>query len=180
MHPAIFDVIRDAHDMGFPVGITTNGTLIDNISAKRLVASRLDTISVSIDGIGEVHDSFRVAKGSFDRTVSGIRALKKAGIEPEAITVVHKKNYAQLEKIYEFLKKEDIYAWRLINIEPIGRAKANQELLLEPDQMKGLFQYIREKRFDVDNDILVNFGCSHFVGFEFENEIRDFYFQCGA
>ncbi len=180
LHPAIYDVIRSAHTMGFPVGITTNGTLIDNMSAKQLEQAGLDTIAVSIDGIGEIHDSFRLVRGSFDRAIFGIHSLRKVGLEPQVITVVHKNNFHQLEALYHFLKKENIYSWRLVNIEPIGRATENNKLLLDTDELKGLFSFIRDKRFDSKNPMEVTYGCSHFVTYDYENEIRDYYFQCGA
>lgn len=180
LHPAIYDVIRSAHSMGFPVGITTNGTLIDNMSARQLAQAGLDTVAVSIDGIGEIHDSFRLARGSFDRAIFGIHSLRKAGLEPQVITVVHKNNYHQLEDLYKFLNKEGIYSWRLVNIDPIGRAAVNKKLLLDADELKGLFSFIRNKRFDTNNSMEVIYGCSHFVTYDFENEIRDYYFQCGA
>ena len=180
LYPAIYDVINQAKNMGFVVGITTNGTLLDNMSARQLAQAGLDTVAVSIDGIGVVHDEFRLAKGSFDRAIMGIHSLKKAGLEPQVITVVHKNNFFQIDSLYEFLKKEGIYSWRLVNIDPIGRAFDDKKLLLEAEELRKLFSFIREKRFDKDNDLEVTYGCSHFVTLEFENEIRDYYFQCGA
>jgi len=180
LHPAIYDAIKTAHEMEFPVGITTNGTLIDNISARHLAQAGLDTVAVSLDGIGEIHDSFRCAKGSFDRALLGIHSLKKAGLEPQVITVVHKENYTQLEKMYELLNREGIYSWRLVNIDPIGRAAVNKHLLLDANELNGLFSFIRDKRFDSNNQMEVIYGCSHFVTYKYENEIRDYYFQCGA
>ena len=180
LHPDAVKVIAEARALGFPVGMTTNGTLIDSDTAKKLVLSGLDTIAVSLDGLGRTHDEFRVATGSFDKAVQGIHFLKEYGLEPEVLTVVHKGNYGQLEEMYHFLRSEDIYSWRLVNVEPIGRALGNPELLLSPGEMKGLLDFIREKRFDNENDMEVTYGCSHFTSYEYENEIRDYYFQCGA
>ena len=50
LHPDLFRVIRQAAGLGFPVGMTTNGTLIDCAAASRLAESGLDTVAVSIDG----------------------------------------------------------------------------------------------------------------------------------
>ena len=110
----------------------------------------------------------------------GIHALKQAGIEPEVLTVVHQDNFFLLEKMYELLQELQIYSWRVINIEPIGRAAKDKSLLLNRIQMKQLLDFIKEKRFDYTNQMEVSYGCSHFVTFEYERMIRDFYFQCGA
>jgi radical SAM protein with 4Fe4S-binding SPASM domain len=180
LYPNVFDVIKRAHVLGFPVGITTNGTQINDDIAARLAFSGLNTIAVSLDGIGKTHDDFRLMKGCFDKALNGIHSLKKAGIEPQVLTVVHKNNFVQLEQIYDLLCKEDIYSWRLVNVDPIGRASINNDLLLNANEMIGLFEFIRNKRFDIENEMEVTYGCSHFVTYEYENEIRDFYFQCGA
>lgn len=180
LHPNFFDIISMAHRKGFGVGMTSNGTLIKTISAKKLAESGLDTIAISLDGIGDVHEKFRNVSGCYSSAIMGIYSLKQAGIEPEVLTVVHRDNFFQLEKMYELLRKMDIYSWRVVNIEPIGRALSEKGLLLDRIQMKQLLDFIREKRFDNSNPMEVSYGCSHFVTFEYERMIRDFYFQCGA
>ena len=180
LYPDIYDVIRMARDFGFRAGMTSNGTLINYLAAHRLVEAGLDTIAISLDGIGKVHDSFRRTDGSYLSAVLGINALKHAGLEPEVITVIHKKNLFQLEEMYELLRNMDIYAWRVVNIEPIGRASANRDLLLDESELRQLFDFICEKRRLNDNTMSISYACSHFVTFEYEKEIRDFYFRCGA
>lgn len=180
LHPQLIEIVRLCHRLGFANGITSNGTLIDRQMATSLVCAGLDTISISIDGIGSVHDAFRGCKGAYDGALRGIDALKSAGIEPEVLTVVHSNNYEQLNSIYTMLVKKDIYSWRLTNVDPIGRAVINSQMLLTPDQIRGLYRFIRKKRFAPDNVMDVAYGCAHFATMEFEHEIRDFYFQCGA
>lgn len=180
LHPEVFRVVNRAKELEFAVGITSNGTLISEDNAKKLAIAGLDTIAISLDGIGEVHNQFRCSAAAFDAAVAGIRALKKAGIEPQVLTVVHKNNIHQLDEIYEFLQQEDIYSWRLVNIDPIGRAAVNSALLLDGAELKELFEYIRNKRFDNNCKMDVTTGCSHFLTYDYENEVRGFYFQCGA
>ena len=56
LHPDIYRVIHLAHSLGFPVGLTSNGTLIGSGEARLLKRSGLNTITISIDGIGGVHN----------------------------------------------------------------------------------------------------------------------------
>lgn len=180
LYPNLFEAVETAHKSGFGVGMTSNGTLITPLAARRLARSGLDTIAVSLDGIEQVHEKFRNADGCFTTALFGIFALKEAGIEPEVLTVVHKDNFFQLEEMYELLRKMDIYSWRVVNIEPIGRAVKDQGLLLGGKQLKQLFDFIQQKRFDNSNPMEVTYGCSHFVTYKYERMIRDFYFMCGA
>ena len=180
LHPDCIEIIRYAHDKNFPVGITSNGTMIDKSVARSLKRAGLDTISISLDGMAEEHDELRRVKGSFDKAVQGIMALKEAYIEPQVTTVVHKKNIDKLEEVFDFVVANDIYSWRLTNVDPIGRAFDNADLLLDYDELIRLFDYIKKKRFDNSIDIEVTYGCAHFVTYDYERFIRDFYFQCGA
>ena len=180
LHPDFIRVIELAHSCGFPVGITTNGTLIDDCMAQNIRAAGLDTVAISIDGLEESHDAFRRSPEAFGKAMRGVHALKRAGIEPEALTVVSQNNFSELEELYVFLREEQFYSWRIVNMDPIGRARQYDELLLDGEELKALYEFIREKRFDSSNTMEVSYGCSHFVTYEFENDLRDYYFQCLA
>ena len=180
LHPAVFDVIRKAHELGFPSGMTTNGTLITHAAARRLAVSGLDTVGVSIDGLGEIHDRFRGVPGSFSQAMRGIQALEETGLYPQVITVIHRENYFQLEEMYDLFRKIGIYSWRIINVDPIGRAGQDRSMLLNASELSSLLEFIRSKRFDNDNEMEVTYGCSHFVTYDYEREVRDYYFQCIA
>lgn len=95
-------------------------------------------------------------------------------------TVVHKKNIQELDKIYKLLTELGIGHWRPINIEPIGRAKEHSDLLLEAEDYKYLLDYIRDKRSSPENYMDITYGCSHYLTTEYEREVRDYYFICGA
>ena len=180
LHPDIYKTIMLARELGFAVGMTSNGTLINERAAKALAFSGLDTIAISLDGIEETHDAFRQSLGSFSRAMYGVHTLRNVGIEAQAITVIHKGNINQLEEMFDFFRSDGFYSWRVVNIEPIGRANSNSELILEQAEMKYLLDFIRQKRFDNDNEMDVTYGCSHFLTYDYEREVRDFYFQCAA
>lgn len=180
LHKDIMRIIRTARSLSFPVGITTNGTLITPSVAKELKAAGLNTITISIDGLGETHNAFRNSQDAFQKAMSGVYALRAEEIYPEALTVVHKNNFRELEKLYEFFKKEEFTSWRISNIEPIGRAQENKNLMLTGSELKILLDFIQDKRFDETNEMTVAYGCSHFLSIAYENMVRGYYFQCGA
>jgi len=180
LHPDLFDVIRLAKDMGFAVGMTTNGTLISKKNAALLSQAGLDTVAISIDGLSDTHDIFRNSLGSFERALYGALNLRDVGIEPQVITVVHKNNFIELDDMYHMFSEKGFYSWRLVSVDPIGRARMNQKILLDANELRGLYDFIKEKRFDKEATMEVTYGCSHFLTTEYENELRDYYFQCGA
>ena len=180
LHPRCADVVRLSSELGFPVGITSNGTLIGDQTASALADAGLNTISISVDGIGETHDQFRNSKGCFERAIAGIKALQANGIEPQIMSVIHKQNLNQLEEMFSFFQSLDVYSWRLTNVDPIGRAREENELLLDGNDLKRLYDFIQRARMDGGGDMEVTYGCSHFVTLAYERMIRDSYFQCGA
>lgn len=180
LHPRCVDVVRLSAALGFPVGITSNGTLIDDQTASTLVQAGLDTISISVDGIEETHDQLRNSKGCFERAIVGIKALQANGIEPQIMSVIHKQNLPQLEEMYSYFHVLGIYSWRLTNVDPIGRAREENKLLLDGNELKRLYDFIQWARMDSGGDMEVTYGCSHFVSLQYERMIRDSYFQCGA
>lgn len=180
LHPDVYDIVRFARRNGFSVGITSNGTLIDEETANKIVSSGINTIAVSVDGLADSHDRFRNQKGSFDKAIRGINNLKANGADPQVITVVHPGNINILQSMFELFQREKISSWRLVNVDPIGRARADSGLLLSRSEIKMLLNFIRDKRFNPDNEMEVTYGCSHFVSYEYEREIRDYYFQCIA
>ncbi len=180
MHPDFFEIARLVKEMGFSWGMTTNATLIDDAVAEKLREAGMSTVSVSLDGMERSHDSLRQKEGAWRLALRGLEALQKAGFKPQVTTVLHHGNFDDLERVYDLLCGMGVTSWRPINVEPIGRACESADLLLTPDQFRRLLSYIREKRFDQDCPMEVTFGCSHYLGVEYERMVRDHYFLCGA
>ena len=83
MRKDILSVLDLFREKGYACGyLTTNGTIISEERAEALAdlaaAGFLKHISVSIDGPGELHDTARGLKGTFERTCAGLRRLQEA------------------------------------------------------------------------------------------------------
>lgn len=183
MHPSFFSIASVAHSMGFSCGITSNATLITKEVAHKLIPSGVGSVTVSIDGLEETHDWFRNSKGAFKKAVAGIKNLidaTKGRISTQITTVINKKNLYELDALYDLVVSLKVDSWRIINLEPIGRALDHRDLLLDPSEMKYLLTYIRNKRYDPSVSIDVTYGCSHYLSLEYERTVRDTYFLCGS
>ncbi len=174
-----FDMMSDARDLGYRWGMTTNATLIDPAVARKLKDAGMRTVSVSIDGLPGTHDAMRGVPGAYERAMHGIRALLDCGrfSNVQVTTVVSRRNIGELEALYEILRNIDIDSWRLTAIEPIGRALEHPELMLTPDDHRRLLSFIKEERL---KGMPLEYGCCHYLGLEFEREVRDWYFLCSA
>lgn len=175
-----FDIMSYANELGFRWGMTSNATLITKEVAARLHKAGMKTISVSVDGLKENHEWFRQTTGSYDRTMDGIRNLVEEGgfQHVQITTVVHHRNINELPAMLKEFSGLNLQSWRVINIEPIGRAKEQPDLLLSPNEYRQMFEFIRSNR---NHPVLpVTYGCSHFLGPELEREVREWYFLCNA
>ena len=100
-HPFLFDILRLARSRGIKTGVLTNGTLIGEWDAKKLKASGVDYVQISLDGMEKVHDSIR-GKGSFQKAVNGIYALKSQGIFTSISFTAQNNNLSELKKLAGF------------------------------------------------------------------------------
>lgn len=174
-----FVLAREIRDRGFRWGMTSNGTLISRETARRLRETGMGTISISLDGLPDTHDRLRGMLGGFERTMTGVRNLIEEGgfHSIQITTVVNHQNIEELDALFDYFADVDIDSWRVIGLEPIGRALEHPDLLLTPEDQRRLFTFIREKRL---SDFPVTYGCSHYLGLEWEREVRDWYFLCNA
>jgi radical SAM protein with 4Fe4S-binding SPASM domain len=94
LHPEFFRMARYAHDKKLIVKFHTNGTLLDEEKAHKLIASGIDQFSFSFDGYDkDTYESIRV-NGDFDKTVNNIRRFLEIKKELKS-----KKPYTILELI---------------------------------------------------------------------------------
>ena len=64
----LFEIMDYAVSLGYRWGITSNGILIDEELVKKIVKSKMSTISISIDGLKETHEAFRKVPGVLYRS----------------------------------------------------------------------------------------------------------------
>ena len=87
--------------------LQTNGTLLDD-DWGQFLADHKFLVGISIDGPREIHDRYRVDKGSaptFDRVMRGLNKLKEHNVEFNTLTVVNRHNSQYPLEVYRFLKE---------------------------------------------------------------------------
>src|SRR3989338_1563357 len=73
----LFELAAHAKSRELPIALATNGTLVDEDMAGRIVQAGFDRVSVSLDGSNAAtHDAFRQQRGAFDGAVRGIQLLR--------------------------------------------------------------------------------------------------------
>jgi heme b synthase len=120
----IFDIAKYGHDKGMRMVMSPNGTLVNQEMAKKMSASGIQRISVSLDGsTAESHDSFRGVEGAYDDALQGIQNAKDAGIEFQINTTITKTNLDQIPKILALAEALGAAAHHIFLLVPTGRGK---------------------------------------------------------
>lgn len=173
------DVMEYAtNELGFHWGMTTNGMLLNYENIDKLKKANMETISVSIDGLEKTHDEFRGVPGSYNTIISNIKKLKEANFVKhiQVTTVFHKGNINELDELYEIMLDLGLHSWRLVSMDPIGRANENNDLLLNGEEIKKLLDFIKSK--NKNKKLKLTYGCPGFLGLKYEKEVRNHYFFC--
>lgn len=90
--------------------LQTNGTRLDDRWGKFLKENDW-LVGLSLDGPPEIHDRYRcdrAGKGTFDNVLSGLRLLKKHGVEFNVLASVAKETAEKPLEVYRCLKAEGV------------------------------------------------------------------------
>ncbi len=173
----LFEIMREATAMGFEWGMVTNGSLITDETVANMKESGMKTITVSLDGLRETHDSLRHLPGSFDRILTALPNLKKAAfLDHLQITfTANRRNVFEFETLYRLLAPIGLDSIRVSFMDPIGRALDNTDLLLTREEIlyfTGLVNRLNRR----SKGPRIIWGCPHYLGDLLDNRR----FQCFA
>src|SRR5712691_3741926 len=105
----LIDGLKPA-DLAVTHSFQTNGTLIDDAWCEFFAAEQI-SVGVSIDGPQRLHDINRRTRsghGTFDRTIAGIRRLRRHGVPFHVISVLSPESLAAPREMFEFYVAEGI------------------------------------------------------------------------
>jgi len=144
----IFDILSYSKELGLHTSISTNGILLNASCVKHLKTLDIDHVCISLDGAKpETHDHIRNKKGTYKKTIKGIKNCVKAGINTQISTVFMKNNINELVDIYNLLGLLNVDGWYIYDFVPAGRGKILQKEVLDPKQRKHLFEYLQNLAF---------------------------------
>ena len=127
LRPDIFEISARAKGMGFYVGLSTNGTLIDERNIDRIAAIGYDYVGISIDGLRTTHDRFRRLDGAFDASLHGIRLCKQRGIKVGMRFTMTQDNAHELPALLDLMEQEGIDKFYFSHLNYAGRGNVNRK-----------------------------------------------------
>jgi heme d1 biosynthesis radical SAM protein NirJ len=127
LHRDIFAISARAKAMGFYVGLSTNGTLIDERMLPKIAATGYDYVGISLDGIAETHDRFRRKPGAYDASLRAVRLLRDAGVKVGLRFTLTENNAHDLPALLDLLDSEDVDKFYLSHLNYGGRGNVNRK-----------------------------------------------------
>ncbi|TCS61792.1 heme d1 biosynthesis radical SAM protein NirJ [Varunaivibrio sulfuroxidans] len=126
LRPDIFDISRRAKEMGFYVGLSTNGTLIDDEKIREIAAVGYNYVGISIDGVRETHDRFRRREGAYEASMRGLRLCRKMGIKVGVRFTMTTDNIDELPQLLTMMDDEGVDKFYLSHLNYAGRGNHNR------------------------------------------------------
>lgn len=124
LRPDIFTIASYGTKKGLRMVMATNGTLVDGPVARKMVASGIRRVSISLDGKdAPSHDAFRGEEGAFAGAMRGIEAMKSAGMEFQINTTITSANLGQIKDIHALALNLGAAAHHIFLLVPTGRGK---------------------------------------------------------
>jgi len=116
-----FDIAAYARKLNFNVILYTNGTLIDKKIADRIRELNIFRVEISLYGFEKTHDTITRRKGSFDKTVKGIKLLVERKIKVVVKEVLMAQNMPEIWDLQKFAIEELGVSWkRTVGFLPIS------------------------------------------------------------
>ena len=123
IRPDFLELASYAVSKGLRVTVSTNGTLITPEIARKLKELNITYVGISFDGIGPINDKFRGVDGAFEKALKGLRNLKAAGQKMGLRFTLTRHNTENLDKIFDFIEKEEIPRACFYHLVYSGRGK---------------------------------------------------------
>ena len=165
-----FDGMKDNHNW-----LRQHPLAFEGATRAIKLAAHLNSLTPELQTVQE--SSSEQAQSATELLNRGKASPKRPmGILWDVVTCVNQRTINRLDEMQQYLWSIGVRNWRLITIDPMGRAAENPELLLTPEQHRYLLNYIREKRKE---GLHISYSCEGFMP-DYEGDIRDHIFYCAA
>jgi len=133
------DIAAEIVRCGMQCTMTTGGYGLSLPVVRRMKEAGMSAVSVSIDGLEEVHDELRGKTGAFRSAFRTMAHLKAVDIPFGVNTQINRRSAPLLPLIYEQLRDAGFRIWQLQLTVPMGNAADNHQILMQPAELLDLY-----------------------------------------
>lgn len=140
VHPGIYDILTHAFELGHRVQMVTNGTIVKREQLEFL--SKLDCLTVSVDGLFEVHDKIRGKERTFLKTERTLRWLTETKIQWGTNTVMQRDNAHQIYDIFKHVQGIGGTKYAYCGFSHVEVVPETAHLQMTPEQEKSAYEQL--------------------------------------
>ncbi|MCS7103592.1 MAG: radical SAM protein, partial [Candidatus Korarchaeum sp.] len=149
----LVELVAEAQRLGIVSGVVTNGTLLSEELSERLARAGLDYVQITLESSDpEVHERITGLRGSWERTVEGIRNMVKTGVYVSVNSTLLKENSSKIADTVRFVAELGVHGYSLNRLIYSGRAKFANDLEPDFDEVKNVVSEAKELCIQLDLD----------------------------
>ena len=163
----IYDIASYASSQGLWVVMGTNGVLVTDRVARKMVECGVRGVAISIDSlVPEKHNSFRGGPNAWELSVRGLDTCRANGLEVLIQTTAMAMNYDEVPELIKFAREKGAWSFNLYFLIQTGRGQQMNDL--SPEQTEAMLSYLVENQ-DRHRPMLVRSKCApHFKRISYE------------
>jgi SynChlorMet cassette radical SAM/SPASM protein ScmF len=124
LHPGIYEILELTRKEDLHLNLETNGTLCTPELSREIARFKNPSVGVSLDGANaETHEWVRGVPGCFHATLEGIRNLAKAGLKPQVIMTLMRRNKDQIETMIRLAESLGAGSVKFNMMQPTARGE---------------------------------------------------------
>lgn len=174
IRPDIFNLMKTANNKGLKVALATNGILVTEEIAKKIVDCGVERTSISLDGAdSDTHNHFRKIENSFEKAIEGLHNLSKFGMSIQINITVAKHNAHQLKDMFDLATKLNADALHLFMLVPVGcGVEISDAEMLSPQEYEDVLNNFYE--FSSQYSLITKATCSpHFFRIKLQRKAQE-------
>jgi Fe-coproporphyrin III synthase len=145
LRPDLAQLVERTAGHGIHPAVSTNGTLLDAPTARRLLEAGAGYVGVSIDGIGSVHDRFRGLRGAWEAALRGLRHCQDAGLAVGLRFTLSRPTLPHLEPVLDLMEAERVGRGYVSHLVYVGRAHRLAPEALPPAETRQAVETIMDR-----------------------------------
>lgn len=125
----IFEIAQHASGQGIWVVMGTNGVLVTEKVAQKMIECGVKGVAISLDSIeAEKHNQFRGGPNSWEYSVRALKTCRAAGLQVLVQTTVMESNYDEIPQLIEFTRELGAWSFNLYFLVQTGRGQQMNDL----------------------------------------------------
>jgi radical SAM protein with 4Fe4S-binding SPASM domain len=147
--PDIFELAEVARSVDIPTALATNGTIMNDEIARKIISTGIKRVSVSFDGPdAPTHDIFRGA-GAFDLSVVGVKLMRKYGISVQINTTIAQHNVRKVDDTYKLALDLGADALHIFMLVPVGCGmELSPDIMLNDEEYERTLNWIYDRSLE--------------------------------